>query len=366
MKELLDKTNKKTLILIGGFFILIFVIILGGALLYNKLFYKFSYEEVENIMKEAAIVYLNENQEKLPQNINDSITIPESALVSAQKMKSISNLIKNNNTSCIGEVIVTNINNSYRYNPILNCGDQHESIKLTDYIKDNTNTTTTGNGLYEINDELVYRGDNVDNYLKLSNKLYRIVKFKNKYTVLILTEKLENITWDDRYNIEKDSDLGINDYKVSRIKDYLTDLYEKNTLIDQNDKLLVTNYNLQIGKRATNDTSKNGSTENSITLDNQYIGLLPAYDFLNASLDENCTTTTAESCTNYNYLAKYNLNWWLATANNKNTHQVYKVGKSINLSAANSTAYIRPVIYLTTDTMYVSGNGTKENPYIVR
>ena len=38
-------------------------------------------------------------------------------------------------------------------------------------------------------------------------------------------------------------------------------------------KLLVTNHNVQIGKRNTDDTDKSGSLENSIILENQYISL---------------------------------------------------------------------------------------------
>ena len=172
MKDLLEKVSKKTLILVGGFFILIFIVIFGGALLYNKLFYKFSYSEVENIMKEAAISYLDDNSEKLPLNINDSITIPEDSLVNANKMKSIKDLLKNGNDSCNGEVIVTNINNTYRYNPILSCENEYESIKFIDYIKDNISIVESGNGLHKINEELVYRGDNVDNYLDYVSKKY--------------------------------------------------------------------------------------------------------------------------------------------------------------------------------------------------
>ena len=366
MKDLLEKVSKKTLILVGGFFILIFIVIFGGALLYNKLFYKFSYSEVENIMKEAAISYLDDNSEKLPLNINDSITIPEDSLVNANKMKSIKDLLKNGNDSCNGEVIVTNINNTYRYNPILSCENEYESIKFIDYIKDNISIVESGNGLHKINEELVYRGDNVDNYLTLSGKNYRIVKFRDDYTVLILTEKLENTTWDDRYNIEKDGNLGINNYNVSRIKDYLTSLYEGNSLINDNDKLLLASHNIEIGKRATSDTDKSGNLEKASLVERQFISLLPAYDFLNASLDSNCTTTTAVSCTNYNYLAKYKLSWWLATANAKNTHHIYKIDNSIGLANASSNAYVRPVIYLTKDAIYVSGDGSNENPYVVR
>lgn len=366
MKEILEKVNKKTLIIGGSFLLLIFIIIFGGALLYNKLFYKVSYQEVENIMKKATIEYLNDRTEKLPKNINDSITITENTLVNAEKMKSISELVKDENTTCTGEVIVTNINGNYRYNPILDCNDKYQSVKFTDYIKENISITETGNGLYNLNNELVYRGDNVDNYLKLSEKLYRIVKIKDDQVVLIYTDSLEQTIWDDRYNIERDDDSGINNYNVSRIKDYLANLYEGTTLINDSDKLLITTHNTQIGKRDNNETDKSGSIENSTVLENQYLSLLPAYDFLNASTDSNCTTTLAESCTNYNYLAKFNATWWLATGNSKNTYQVYKVKHQIKTSIANTEGVARVVITLTKDAIYVSGDGTKENPYTVR
>lgn len=366
MKDLLEKTSKKTLIIGSMFIILIFVIILGGALLYNKLFYNVSYSEIEKILKEAAVEYLKEYDEKLPKNINDSITIPESTLVSANKMKSVDELLKDDNNTCTAEVIVTNINNSYRYNPILDCGEDYKNIKFIDYIKNTVPTVTSKDGLYDLNNELVYRGELINNYLTLSGKIYRIVKFTNNQTVLILTDYSESIIWDDRYNIEKNSNIGINNYDVSRIKEKLNKLYNENTLINDEDKLLVTKHSLKAGKRSKTDNSKNGSTEGSYTIDNQYLSLLPLYDYLNASTDINCTSTFAESCANYNYLAKYNFNWWLATANSENTHQVYKVSDNVMLENASNTAYLRPVIYLTKDAMYVSGDGSKENPYKVR
>ena len=45
-----------------------------------------------------------------------------------------------------------------------------------------------------------------------------------------------------------------------------------------------------------------GSIEKSSLLEKQYIGLLPLYDYINASIDTNCNSALTESCTNYNYL----------------------------------------------------------------
>lgn len=352
--------------IIGGFLVLVIVVLFGGAFIYNKFFYKRSYSEVENIMLEATHNYFNHHKDALPQNINDTVTLTESDLVAAEEMKSISEYLKEESTSCEGKVSVTNINGTYRYTPSLNCGAKYNSQTLIDYIKSNVQVVENGNGLYNLNDELVYRGDNVKNYLKFSGKMYRIVKFSDNQPVIILAEKLETMNWDNRYNIEKKDTSGINDYSVSRVKEYLDNLYKGNKFITTNDKTLVTAHSLAIGKRSDSETDKTGNIEKSAIIENQFIGLLPMYDYLNASLDSNCTTTTSPSCVNYNYLTKFSYNWWTMTGTSTNTYRVYRVNKNATLTPASSNAYVRPVLYLAKDSLYVSGNGTSEQPYQVK
>lgn len=369
MKENFKKTDKKIWIIGGTFLILIILIIFGGAFIYNKFFYKHSYEEVEKIMLDASKNYLAKNPEKLPQNVNDSISIPVSNLVAANEMNSIESYLKEEENSCSGEVKVTNINQKYRYVTFLNCGDKKQTIKFIDYLNKNEQIVENGNGLYNLNNELVYRGDKVNNYITFSGNLYRIVKISQEHTVIIYTEKMDNsIIWDNRYNIEKSNNLGINDYSVSRIRDSLNELYKGTKLVADEDKLLVTAHNIGIGKRDNKDTDKTGYLENSIILENQYIGLLQMNDYLNASIDINCTSTTSRSCTNYNYLSKYKYNWWTITANSQNTYNVYRIGasSSASLASSNSSNYLRPVLYLAKDIIYVSGEGTSQNPYVIK
>lgn len=366
MKEKLQKIEKKKLIIVGGFLVLVIVILFGGAFVYNKFFYKRSYEEIETIMLEAAKTYLKQNPEELPQNINDTISLSEDELVASENMKSISEYLKDETSTCSGNVNVTNINGKYRYATFLNCGKTHTTTTFIDHIQKTVPIVENGNGLYNINDELVYRGDNVNNYITFSGKTYRIVKFTDEQAVIIYTEKLESTEWDDRYNIQKEDSSGINNYSVSRIREYLDNLYKGNNLISKKDKLLVTAHNLGIGKRNANDTDKTGNTENQIILENQFIGLLPISDFLNASLDINCTTTTSPSCTNYNYLAKYNYNWWSITANSEDTYKVYRIQRTAQTTNASNSGYARPVLYLAKDAIYSSGDGSKKNPYIIK
>lgn len=367
MKEKLKKIEKKNLIIIGAFLLLIIIILFGGAFIYNKFFYIRSYSEIETIMLNATKSHFDKHPNMLPSNLNESITISDSDLVAAEEMKSIAEYLKDENTTCQGKVTVTNINGKYRYVTYLNCGEgKHQTKKFIDYINETVPIVETGNGLYNLNNELVYRGDQVNNYIKFSGKIYRIVKFTDEHPVIIYTEKLESRVWDNRYNIEKEDNSGINDYSVSRIRDYLNELYQGNTLISEENKLLVTAHNLGIGKRNSKDTDKTGVLENSVILENQYIGLLQMNDFLNASLDTNCTNTTSPSCSNYNYLAKYLYNWWTITASNANSYRVFRIESRANVTSCSSNGYIRPVLYLAKDALYVSGNGSKDNPYIIK
>lgn len=367
MKEKLEKIDKKTLMMMGGFLVLVVVILFGFAFIYNRFLYKKSYTEIENIIYEAAVNYYDKNSKMLPQNINDSISISVDSLVKAEEMKEINYYLKDNSISCEGEVKITNINNDYRYAVFLNCGQKYETVKFIDHINKKVNIVSSGNGLYNLNNELVYRGDEVNNYIKFSNNTYRIVKFKNEEAVIILTEKLDSYEWDNRYNIEEESNSGINDYSISRIKKTLTDLYEGTTLVKEEDKLLLVSHSIGIGKRSETDTDKTGSIENSNMLDNQYIGLLQMNDYMNASWDNNCNYSISPSCSNYNYLSKYKYNWWTITGDKNKSAKVFKIGTNkASTSLADINFYIRPVFHLTKDAIYVSGDGSKENPYIVK
>ena len=293
----------------------------------------------------------------------------DSDLVKAEDMNSIASYLKDENTSCEGEVTVTNINGNYRYTSILDCGENsYQTKKLLDYINDYVTPVTSGNGLYELNNELVYRGDDVDNYIKLGDITYRIVKYTDGKPVIIYTGKEYSSVWDDRYNIEREDTSGINDYKVSRIKEYLNNLYDGSTFLSKENKLLVTQHDLAIGKRSNADNDKTGSLEKSEIIEGEYVGLLPLNDYLNASLDANCTQTDSRSCFNYNYLSKYKYNWWTMTANSKSTYKTYRINGSgsANATMTNGNGYVRPVLYLASDTIYVLGNGSKNNPFIVR
>lgn len=365
MKDLINDIGKKKLLIVLGGIVGAIVLIIIVLLLYNAFFKKNSYASVEDKILNAAVKYYSENSNLLPKNINDEVSINSTTLTAGDYLSDLEKLVSDKNVSCTATVTVTNVNNNYRYVTKLKCGEAYETKTLVDTIKANNPVVISGQGLYELNGGLVFKGDNPNNNVKFAGHNWNIVKIEDEQVMLILSDKFARVTWDDRYNTERRQDDGINDYSVSRVNDYLTNLYNGEDLFSSSNKLVIASHNLYIGKRSSDVSFNDGSLEKSEVLENKYIGLLPLYDYLNASLDSNCQSAATQACANYNYLAGFGYNWWLMTADSDTTHKVFKVsteGKML-LSRAATSVYVRPVVYLVKDAVYVSGNGTTDNPY---
>ena len=368
MKELIEKIGSKNLIKMGIGAIIVIICIVGFSLIYYNFFYQKSFEEIESIMIDASKQYYSEHQKKLPSTNGETINIKVSTLVSGEYMKSISEYVKNEDIACKASVNVTNINGNYRFNPLLDCGRYHKYEYIVEHIKKAEPITTEGEGLYQDAETLVYKGEKIKNNVKFANAKWRIIKIENDKLILIYNDKLKNTTWDDRYNNERNNIVGINDYKVSRIRDYLDILYKGKSIFTPDDKLLLSNYTLNIGKVGENEDDHKGELAKSVTIENQFIGLISISDYMNASLDANCKTASSASCSNYNYLTNYDYNYWTLTADKNTTHKVYKyfVDKGTEITNASSNAYVRPVIAIVNDAIYVSGTGSINKPYVFK
>ncbi len=368
MKDLIPKLDSKNLIKLGMIAIIVIICIVGFSLIYYNFFYRKSFEEIENIMTYAAKEYYAEHRKELPKVEGESVEVKSNTLVSGDYMKSISEYVKDEDIACKASVRVTNTNNKYRFNPLLDCGRYYKYEFINDYIKNNEKIVTEGEGLYQIGENFVYRGEKLNNYVKFANTNWQIIRIENNKLILIYNEKINSTIWDDRYNESKKSNVGINTYNVSRIKDYLDNIYKSSSLFKIEDKLLMSNYTLLAGKVGENDDDHNGELVKTTPITNQYIGLINVSDYMNASIDTNCKTISNNSCSNYNYLANYEYNYWTITADKDTTNKVFKyyADEGISLATASSSGYIRPVIAITNDAKYVSGDGTRKKPYVFK
>lgn len=356
--------NKKLVYLGGGAIIgIVLILFLVISLILNFGRAK-SYQEIERQLVLAAEKYLQENPFDGPTDSQPQITLPSSLLVDHKFLKALDKLRKDN---CSAEVMVQDKNGEYLITPFLNC-DHYESITIFDQIVKSNPLVNSYDGLYSLNEEFVFRGDKVNNYLLFHNILWRIVKLDpEKKTVSLILEdfkKTKNDIWDNRYNTLEESKNGINDFEVSMIRDSLSNIYTTNFKDVQSSLMPM---NVCIGKRSPQETDKTGATECSYFLDtNLYVSLLPLYDFMNASLDSRCLSSLDRACTNYNYLVNSSGKWWTLTADGSKGTKVYGISNAgvINSEHAVSKKYIRYTILLDGDSLlYQKGDGSKTSPY---
>lgn len=372
MKIILEKiknyygSNKQKVTLFGSVAFVMLLIIVTIAIVMKIVGSKISYETLEKRLETATVSYLKDNSNLMPSTINPTVVIDANTLVENKYIKNIQKLVKDN--SCTANVIVDYVKeNDYNYQAYVTC-NKFKTEKFTDTVKNNNKISQVGEGLYEMNNELVFRGQNPNNYVSFAKRLWRIVKINKEGNVqmIVVNSKTDlSSDWDDRYNTEKGSQKGINNFLLSRIFGDVKDYYNVN--LKEFESLLAP-FDLCVGKRHEDSVDKGGNLECNEKIEKQNIGLLPIYDYMNASLDALCQTTVSKECQNYNYLADNKYKWWTMTADMATTYDVFYIpvsGQVVSIGA-NTRAEARYVVALSSDVLYKSGSGTQTDPFVIR
>lgn len=331
------------------------------------------YEMMENNMKQAAQKMVDQNERLLPSEVNTSKKITLSTLVRNKKINQLY-ANENNSVSCTGYVSIIKIaEDRYLYRPFLKCGKYYETKTIAGKILSSENIVTEGNGLYKFGDEYIYRGEKPHNYLKMGDKIYRILSINANKELKLVTESpvRASFRWDNRYNVTTKRNTGINDFDKSRIKDTLIDLYERTSepYFSNEEKAFIVPQNYCIGKLSTESFSQPISKEAECsTQDELYVGLMTPSDYTRPSLDTSCTSGKSPSCQNYNYLYT-DVSSYVATLNavSDNSYEVVVIDDGVlDVVTAKSSFHIYPVIYINKAALYSSGDGTIDNPYMIR
>lgn len=362
---------KKLVIILGAVVVGIIVIFGLGSMMGGKSTSKLDYKELEEKIKEVGQEYFEENKSLLPKNDGESKEVTVDDLVKLEMMSPIEDLLKEDAT-CTGKAVVKNVSGKYSYTGLIDCGDKYVTSNLYQKIIDDNPVVTSGNGLYSQNGEFVFRGENLNNYVEFAGSKWLILKVDkdNDIKLLQIDREGERVPFDDRYNSDKKSTVGKNDFNISRIKDSLNEIYNSDKFSEE-EKALIVPKQLCIGARSEEDITNDGTIEcSTLTSENVYVGLIQTNEYLNASLDSACKTIDDSECQNYNYLASNSSSssWWTITPVKENTYQAYYIESYGRIEAKNcsNSAAIRPVIYISKDVMFDSGKGTEEEPYIVK
>ena len=210
-----------------------------------------SYSKLENILENAAKKYYADNKELLPENSDDLVSVSADTLAYGNYIKDLSEYRKE---KCSAYVEVELIDkDDYFYQAYLNCGKEYNTQKFANVINE-IELVDSGDGLYQINNEKIFRGQLPNNYVEINlnletdedgdvimdkkdpkkrqyaSSIWRIVKIDSEDKVYLILDNPENddrTVWDDRYNIETKRNDGINEYggenKNSRIYTFINE-----------------------------------------------------------------------------------------------------------------------------------------------
>ena len=315
-------------------------------------------------MSSGAKRYYNDNESLLPEHDGGFTKVDVSTLVSGEYIKPLSDYFKGVQ-ECTGYVEVYNINDDYSYFPTLNCGS-YSTKKLSDKIISD-GVVDAGSGLYHINGEYVFRGEFPNNFVSFDGKKWRIIKINDDKSIkmILLDKDIDRGVWDDRYNSSNQSNSGINDFRVSRLLEFLKDSYTSNKFVSKKNTSLLVKRPWCIGKFTQEDVLISSVDSCSDTYDDLYIGLVTVHDVLGASIDSNCTNLYDGECTNYNYFTYVRSTWTLNASTDK-TYKVFNMnGGSIYAMDASGDSYIRAVINVNSNVVFDKGTGTEKDPYVI-
>ena len=318
-----------------------------------------------SLIEKAASDYTIEHPEKLDEyNLNDSyVTIGELQSLNYLSKGTIKNPVTKKKMD--GCVVITYDNEKSNYNYTYK-EDSCNSLKIStaslisayETIIKNEPIVTSDDGLYEIDDEYVYRGLTPNNYMTIDNTMYRILSLnKETKTIKVIKDSGDSKIWQENQN-NKDYN-----FRTSSVYTYLnTNFYQ--TLSETLQKYVLSNATWYTGigeyKEANLVALKSINQLSSI---NANVGLLSAYEYVRVSLNESCQNNFLDSnCTGKNYLSKGKKMWLL----NSETSKVWLVNENGKIEETNSpsTASVYPVYTLKPNIM-VTGLGTKEKPYVL-
>ncbi len=270
--------------------------------------------------------------------------------------------------------------------------------------------TGSNDGLYLDNQaKFVYRGLNVNNYLKIngSSDVYRIISYNEDDTMKIINQSFKinkafdasgnrdslsssycdyssKIVVEDQYygcNAWNKSEKFTNNYMNGNVlidaslNTYFNDTYYNQLNSKVKAKIIKHDFNTGVGVSGLNRDEQN--TQSMVTKWQGYIGLLSIADVLNASLTPLTLTSSQIKASNYLLVlsgAKEIL--WTMTADNINTYDVFVIaqGNMIGKRRASRvnqvtgdttyTMYAMPSFYIRSDVSF-TGTGTIDDPFII-
>ena len=218
--------------------------------------------------------------------------------------------------------------------------------------------------------DIRYYGKNPNNYVSFNNELWRIIGVIDGKIKIIRNESIGDMQWNSTNN---------NNWNNASLKSYLNKDYYNS--IDGTYKSMISEETYYLGgPTSSNRTTLTASGYYNAERDNsqvysgnptsttQYIGLMYPSDYGYAA-GSSCLSTALydynSTCKNSDYL--FSGVWeWLQAPDASDSLYVAYVSRYGHVGTANGVANsraVRPVLYLTSETQIIGGDGSSSNPF---
>lgn len=217
----------------------------------------------------------------------------------------------------------------------------------------------TESGLYDVDDEYVFRGSDVNNYVKLPDGTYfRILSIdKNDYSVkLVGVSTVASNKWSDgTLDFKETKTSGISATLLSKVTDDVA--YSFNKIVDydyqigvvQNSNFSIDALKSQLSSKTTSSKNGNEITISTSNTSSQKVGSLSVLDYVNASATLDCQDDyLSNSCSSNNYLKDMFGNSYTTWLINNDESQIWYVNASgiLSLAQPSNNKQIYPVVKL--------------------
>jgi len=228
----------------------------------------------------------------------------------------------------------------------------NETVSIFSYLvgTDNSNIVTTGSGLYDMEDRYVFRGNITNNYVKIDNSYFRILSLDKTTKTIKIVSATSNgsAVWGATSNSSFNSST----------------LYT--TLLDNElyRSIINTNVKWNIGKiENTNNLNLNAiRTYETKTKIESNIGLISMSEYMEASINGDCSSGILTSCALDTYLDMADA-WTLTTTDSYVAYIDTSKGLSYETDLVNSHHNIyRTLNVVATEK---NGSGTYADPFVI-
>lgn len=227
---------------------------------------------------------------------------------------------------------------SIYYYSIQNKKTREEAHTLTTILKENNAVVESGDGLYKVNGEYIFKGKDVNNYIQYSNRLWRVVRIMEDNAIVLVADDNQTILiWGDEASYETS-----NLYKwLNKQEDVEHTGIFYNSLHDPLSYLTFTPW------------CEGRLENNKITCEKEntddYISILTTNDYINSKAEDS-------------YLNDGKYTWLLGLDEEENNIYLNKTGM-ISKASSEEGYGVRPVITLKANIDVLGGDGTLDSPY---